>query len=272
MFARRALLARACTAVAQAASQCQLRTSAWVARGDVPTDHERLDMSGAGPRPGKHRAPPRHDVLGEEGSPDRVMAFNLPYDADWCEVVAWFERAGSVVYACVHRDREGNSKGRATVEFGTPCAAQRAVALLHGKPFNGRRVKVYPDESSPQKRLRDEDRGLLVPGAQGRQIVVTGLPFAMSDDDFVAHVQAAVGAGAVVAARVARRQDGLSAGFGKAVLATEAEAERACGKLDGREVGGRRTNALVDTHGGAGGPRRREPGQREAQWRDSAFW
>jgi RNA recognition motif-containing protein len=79
---------------------------------------------------------------GEE-MPAKLYVGNLPYTAAEDDLQTYFAQAGTVVSVAVVKDRaSGRSKGFGFVEMSTDAEAQQAIALLDGKEYQGRTLKI----------------------------------------------------------------------------------------------------------------------------------
>lgn len=83
----------------------------------------------------------------------KLYVGNLPFSASDADLQDLFAQAGMVKSAQVIKDRaSGRSKGFGFVEMGSPDEAQGAIAMFHGKDFNGRALTVNiarPREERP---------------------------------------------------------------------------------------------------------------------------
>lgn len=76
--------------------------------------------------------------------PTTVYVGNLPYTTDTQTLRAFFEAGGHRVrtVTLVTDPDTGEPRGFAFVRLGTPAEADAAIATLHGRPFEGRSLKV----------------------------------------------------------------------------------------------------------------------------------
>jgi RNA recognition motif-containing protein len=75
--------------------------------------------------------------------PAKLYVGNLPYTAAEDDLQTYFAQAGTVVSVAVVKDRaSGRSKGFGFVEMSTDAEAQQAIALLDGKEYQGRTLKI----------------------------------------------------------------------------------------------------------------------------------
>jgi len=83
----------------------------------------------------------------------KLYVGNLPFSAGDADLQSLFSQAGTVKSAQVITDRaSGRSKGFGFVEMSSPDEAQSAIAMFHGKDFNGRALTVNlarPREERP---------------------------------------------------------------------------------------------------------------------------
>ena len=88
---------------------------------------------------------------------NRLYVGNLPFHATQDLLTQRFIACGEVNEVTVMLDREtGRSRGFAFVEMATQAAADKAIAELDGKDFEGRPLRVSIAE---ERRSRDGDRG-----------------------------------------------------------------------------------------------------------------
>ena len=79
----------------------------------------------------------------------RLYVGNLDYDINDGQLTELFSQAGSVANATVISDRQsGRSKGFGFVEMGNDQEAQKAIEMLNGKDFQGRKMIV--NEARPK--------------------------------------------------------------------------------------------------------------------------
>jgi len=90
---------------------------------------------------------------------NRLYVGGLPYRTTEDEFKAAFAQAGTVVSASIISDRmSGRSKGFGFIEMETESQAQAAIALWHGKEFDGRVLTVNearPMEERPRTQKRE---------------------------------------------------------------------------------------------------------------------
>lgn len=80
----------------------------------------------------------------------KLYVGNIPYGITNEQLSEIFSQAGSVVSATIITDRtSGRSKGFGFVEMETPEAAEQAIKLFHGKPYEGRNLVV--NEARPRQ-------------------------------------------------------------------------------------------------------------------------
>ena len=86
----------------------------------------------------------------------KLYVGGLPYSTTQDELKAAFEKAGEVASATVIMDRmTGRSKGFGCVEFNDDAAADKAVDMMNGADFGGRKLTVNearPLEARPPRR------------------------------------------------------------------------------------------------------------------------
>ncbi len=79
----------------------------------------------------------------------RIYVGNLPYSSTSSSLRTEFEAFGTVDDAIVMQDRDsGRSRGFGFVEMGDEAEAQKAIAELNGKEWEGRALTV--NEARPQ--------------------------------------------------------------------------------------------------------------------------
>ncbi|HEX9445658.1 MAG TPA: RNA-binding protein [Candidatus Binatia bacterium] len=80
----------------------------------------------------------------------KLYVGNLPYSIDEAKLQEHFAQHGNVVSARIISDKfSGRSKGFGFVEMGSNEEAERAIAALNGKDFEGRAIVV--SEARPQE-------------------------------------------------------------------------------------------------------------------------
>ena len=73
----------------------------------------------------------------------KLYVGNLPYTCADEDLQRHFGQAGTVTSVAIVKDRaSGRSKGFGFVEMSSDAEAQQAIALLDGKDFQGRSLKV----------------------------------------------------------------------------------------------------------------------------------
>jgi len=92
----------------------------------------------------------------------KLYVGGLPYATSEDALKAHFSQAGVVESANIITDRmSGRSKGFGFVEMSTEEEAQKAVAMFHGKEYEGRTLTVNearPLEERPKKSFDGGDR------------------------------------------------------------------------------------------------------------------
>lgn len=94
---------------------------------------------------------------------NKLYVGGLPYASTEDSLRAAFSQAGTVTSAQVIMDKmTGRSKGFGFVEMSTNEEAQNAIAMFHGKDFEGRMLTVNvarPKEEGAPRRSFGGDRG-----------------------------------------------------------------------------------------------------------------
>eukprot|EP01025_Chloroclados_australasicus_P054355 TRINITY_DN643_c0_g1_i1.p2 TRINITY_DN643_c0_g1~~TRINITY_DN643_c0_g1_i1.p2 ORF type:complete len:288 (+),score=46.00 TRINITY_DN643_c0_g1_i1:220-1083(+) len=93
----------------------------------------------------------------------RCYVGNLPFTVSWQDLKDEFKQCGTVVYANVELDPQGNSKGWGIVEFKQPEEAAEAVKTLDGTQFRGRNIQVREDREDVVLKRYLEKHGLAQP-------------------------------------------------------------------------------------------------------------
>jgi cold-inducible RNA-binding protein len=89
---------------------------------------------------------------------NRLYVGNLSYSTTDADLQELFGGAGAVRSAEIVRDREtGRSKGFGFVEMETDAEAQKAIAMLNGKTFHDRQIRV--NEARPREERASGGRG-----------------------------------------------------------------------------------------------------------------
>jgi RNA recognition motif-containing protein len=73
----------------------------------------------------------------------------LPWRASWQDVKDLFRDAGEVIRVDIPQDRDGRSRGFATVLFEELTAATEAIKRFNDTEFEGRRLIVREDNYVP---------------------------------------------------------------------------------------------------------------------------
>jgi len=98
----------------------------------------------------------------------KLYVGNLSYDVDNATLESWFTEHGTVESVNIITDRAtGRSKGFGFVEMSNDEEAQAAMAVLDGKDFNGRAIKV--NEARPQENRGGRGGGGGYGGGGGRR-------------------------------------------------------------------------------------------------------
>jgi RNA recognition motif-containing protein len=177
----------------------------------------------------------------DDSEPSQTIVYvsNLPFQYEDSDLVELFEGL-AVKSARVARRRNDRSKGFAFVEFETNEDQEKALEK-DGEEIDGRSINVQKSRTTQveQKQERQQqDQG------SENTVFISNLPFQLEDEELVA---AFTDAGlAVKEARVARRANGNSKGFGFVELEEESTVEDAIKALDQTEIG-ERTVTLKDS-------------------------
>jgi RNA recognition motif-containing protein len=83
---------------------------------------------------------------------------NLPWRASWQDVKDLFREVGEVIRADIPQDRDGRSRGYATVLFEEASHAAEAIKRFHDTEFEGRRLIVREDTYASGDRQRQSQR------------------------------------------------------------------------------------------------------------------
>lgn len=84
---------------------------------------------------------------------------NLPWRASWQDVKDLFRDAGEVIRVDIPQDRDGRSRGFATVLFEEAAAAADAIKRFHDTEFEGRRLIVREDNYASGNAPASRNRG-----------------------------------------------------------------------------------------------------------------
>jgi len=88
----------------------------------------------------------------ERNMSTRLFVGNLPFHATEELLSTRFAAVGEVKNVSMMLDREtGRSRGFAFIEMGTPEAAKKAIAELHGTDFEGRPLRVDIAQERPAR-------------------------------------------------------------------------------------------------------------------------
>jgi len=82
----------------------------------------------------------------------KLYVGNLPYTAGEQDLQEYFAQAGTVESVSVMRDMAtGRARGFAFVEMATDADAQKAIDMLHDRPFGGRNLTVNEARPRPER-------------------------------------------------------------------------------------------------------------------------
>lgn len=145
--------------------------------GRVITSKGRKDMRDRSPR--REHSPPRNDYIPPGGfntyglSPkfldslgidlpltNKLFIANLDYKITEGELKRLFKLCGRVLDIELYVDKDGNSKGNATVEFEHPIEAVQAISMLNRQLYHGRPLAIRMDR-------KDGEEPKLPPGLEG---------------------------------------------------------------------------------------------------------
>ncbi|KAI9374395.1 hypothetical protein BJX61DRAFT_307736 [Aspergillus egyptiacus] len=134
---------------------------------------------------------------------DTIFIGNLFYDVTAEDLKAQMSKYGTVEEVNVLYDSRGISKGFAYVQFDSPSAARRAIAAMHMRIYEGRRVTVYYAYASLKKSTRQ--------GKPTNTVYVGNMPFQITDAELTEFISDIVN---VVDVRVSvDRQTGQFRGY-----------------------------------------------------------
>ena len=197
-----------------------------------------------------------------EPSQTIVYVSNLPFQYEDKDLEELFEGL-AVKSARVARRRNDRSKGFAFVEFETNEAQEEALKL-DGKEIDGRSINVQKSKTTQvEQKQEKQEQG------SDNTVFISNLPFSLEDDELR---DAFANAGlSVKEARVARRANGNSKGFGFVELNEESTVEDAIKALDQTELGDR-TVTLKDSknnnRGRGNGNKKKGPEKKERRPRE----
>lgn len=204
----------------------------------------------------------------------RVYVGNLSYDVKWHHLKDFMRQAGEVLFADVLLLPNGMSKGCGIVEYATRDQAQTAVNTLSNQNLMGRLVYVREDrEAEPRFTGQQGTRppypggppgssypgsgysgggggGGGVPGAGGRQIYVSNLPYTAGWQDLKDLFRQA---GAVVRADVHIGPDGRPKGSGVVAFESPEDARNAIAQFNNYDWQGRQLEVREDRFAGSSG-------------------
>ncbi|CAD7704347.1 unnamed protein product [Ostreobium quekettii] len=170
---------------------------------------------------------------------------NLDCGIDNTRLRSLFRPFGPVAAALVMRDEAWRSKSFGFVDFNSPADATRAIAGMHDRIVEGRRLSVAHARRSGQRNGMQKFRAdLLARDGKHRDssVYVRGLHEAIDDRRLLGMFSRF---GTVVAHRVMRHRDGESRGFGFVCFAGRDQARAAVRGTHGATVRGQRLIALI---------------------------
>lgn len=170
-----------------------------------------------------------------------VFVFHLP--SEWTEddLRREFEPCGEILSAKVVQRPDGTSKGYGFVCFYENAAACRAVEAMNGRSVGGKRLKVSL-KKTPEECLNLQLQRLMEL-SQGNQpydkfrdctLFVFHLPASWDENTIRKHFQSF---GNIVCAKVAKKDNSLSRGYGFVTFEAPYEAALAIASMNGVEVG-----------------------------------
>lgn len=89
----------------------------------------------------------------------KVFVSNLDFSTSWTDLRNFMKQCGDVVRADIFMNKEGKSRGMGVVEYRNSQDAKDAVANVHQQMFNGRKVFVKFDETTPNFSTEGSSRG-----------------------------------------------------------------------------------------------------------------
>lgn len=206
--------------------------------------------------------------------PDRnydnsIFIGNVPFTATSQDIRDLFRDLYTIVRADIVTNR-GQSRGMATVEFGSKDDVRNAIANFDHFELQGREIFVRQDYPPPGDKRRE--RGSERPerrrdvgrdsaggsGAPGTEVFVGNLPFSATWQNLKDLMR---GAGSVVRADVKTDNWGKSRGFGTVIFATPEEAQAAILQFQGYEMDGRRIDTRLGRGSGGGAGNERQDQQ-----------
>lgn len=218
-----------------------------------------------------HREQVMNNIRETSQQDRRVYVGNLSYDVKWHHLKDFMRQAGEVLYADVLLLPNGMSKGCGIVEYATREQAQQAVAQLSNQNLMGRLVYVREDREAeprfgpPGGVSRGGFAGGMggaygpggfnpgmAPGAGGRQIYVSNLPYNVGWQDLKDLFRQAARAGGVIRADVHMGPDGRPKGSGIVVFESPEDARNAIQQFNGYDWQGRMLEVREDRFAGPG--------------------
>lgn len=133
-----------------------------------------------------------HLSLSRGGIPNAVFVENLAFTVSWADLKDYFRQAGTVLRADVHT-YQGRSKGRGTVVFDSPEAAQLAIATLNNTSLHGRPIRVrddLPADRRPKPSGQDDElfKTATANGEASDTLFITNLPSSITEESLTALV------------------------------------------------------------------------------------
>ncbi|CAG7919800.1 unnamed protein product [Penicillium olsonii] len=199
----------------------------------------------------------------------RVYVGNLSYDVKWHHLKDFMRQAGEVLFADVLLLPNGMSKVgvNTIVEYATRDQAQNAVNTLSNQSLMGRLVYVREDREAEPRFVGGPPRGDFGPGARGgfgggfgghpgaagRQIYVSNLPFNVGWQDLKDLFRQAAQQGAVIRADVHTDATGRPKGSGIVAFESPDDARNAIAQFNGYDWQGRPLEVREDRFAGGAG-------------------
>jgi len=93
----------------------------------------------------RYSSPDRSYKYRSEGNKNQIFVRNIPFTLNLQQLRDFFRHAGHIVDCEILKDKEGRSRGCATVRFDSGAECERAVNMFHRSHLQGREVEVRID-------------------------------------------------------------------------------------------------------------------------------
>lgn len=160
---------------------------------------------------------------------------NFSLDWDDCDLLKLFDKYGEIQSASVECDKYGNSKGFGFINFKNQHSADLAIAKLHDRVLNGKKLYVQPHQTKEERKsvvidAIQEAKEALERSTQLNNLYVANLAPTVTEDtlkDLFSQF------GKILSLKIERDSRSNSRGFGFVCFESAAQAKEALQAMDG---------------------------------------